>query len=239
LVGRSTVVAVAPRAVEAGADRPEVSKLGIFFAVVRRGGPRLIEASLIPTALFYCCLVLAGLGWAYAAAIIWLYAAVLSRLVRRRPIPPLIVLGAIGITVRTSLAVVHDSPFIYFAQPVLGSLVAGSVFLVSVAVGRPMVQGLALEFWPLTPEQMENSGVVRLLRRLTFLWAGVNFAIGAVTFTLLMALPLPAYVATKQLVSWAITGAAIALTIDRSVRTARREGFVTSKAHRRAAVSPA
>jgi hypothetical protein len=29
------------------------SKIGVFVAVVRRSGPHLIEASLIPTALFY------------------------------------------------------------------------------------------------------------------------------------------------------------------------------------------
>ncbi len=203
-----------------------VSKRSVFVAVVKRSAPRIIEASLIPSALFYSCLVLVGIGAAYAAALFWLYAAVASRLVRRRPVPPLLVLGAIGITVRTSVAVASGSTFVYFAQPVLSSVVVGCVFLVSVAVGRPMVQALALEFWPLTPEMLAHPAVGRLLRRLTFLWAGVNFAVGAATLTLLVVLPLPAFVAVKQAVAWTITGAGIAITIDRSVRTARRAGFV-------------
>ena len=66
----------------------------------------------------------------------------------------------------------------------------------------------------------------RLLRRLTFLWAGVNFAIAATTFTLLVVLPLPMFVAVKPIVAWTISGGGIAITIDRSVRTARRAGFV-------------
>jgi hypothetical protein len=215
-----------PVPVDGGAGGlPSVSKYSVFAAVVSRAAPRLIEASLIPTALFYCCLVMAGIGAAYAAALLWLYAAVGSRLVRRRPVPPLLVLGAIGITVRTTISLASGSTFFYFAQPVLGSLVVGCVFLASVALGRPMVRALALEFWPLTPDMLANPAVSRLLRRLTFLWAGVNFAVGAATLTLLVLLPLPAFVALKQLVAWSITGAGIAVTIDRSVRTARREGF--------------
>jgi hypothetical protein len=207
---------------------PAISKAGVFVAVVKRSAPRLIEASLIPTALFYCCLVLVGIGAAYAAALFWLYTAVISRLVRHRAVPPLIVLGAIGITIRTAVSVAADSTFFYFAQPVLGSLVVGCVFLLSVALGRPMVQALALEFWPLTPEMLADPTVVRLLRRLTFLWAVVNFAVGAATLSLLVVLPLPLFVAVKQPVAWAITGAGVAITIDRSVRTARRTGYAAA-----------
>lgn len=205
---------------------PAISKAAIFVAIVRRSAPHLIEASLVPTALFYCCLVLVGIGAAYAVALVWLYAAVVGRLVRRRAVPPLIVLAAIGITIRTAVSIASGSTFVYFAQPVLGSLLVGCVFLVSVALGRPMVQALALEFWPLTPEMLADPTVVRLLRRLTFLWAAVNFAIGALTLTLLVVLPLPLFVAIKQPAAWALIGCGVAVTIDRSVRTARRAGFV-------------
>jgi hypothetical protein len=210
-----------------------ISKASVFVTVVRRSGPHLIEASLIPTALFYCCLVLAGLWTAYAAALVWLYAALACRLVQRKPIPPLLVLGAIGITVRTTLSVASGSSFLYFAQPIAGSLGMGCVFLVSVGIGRPMVERLALEFWPLTPEMLARPAVNRLLRGLTFLWAGVNIAIAAANFTLLLWLPLATYVAVKQVASFAITAIGVALTIDRSVRTARREGFAERPARRR------
>lgn len=206
-----------------------ISKLAVFFAVVRRSGPHVIEASLIPSALFYCCLVWAGLGVAYAAALVWLYAAVASRLLRRRPVPPLLVLGAIGITVRTTVALLSGSSFFYFAQPVLSSLVMGCVFLTSIVLGRPMVEKLALQFWPLTPELMARPVVAQLLRRLTYLWAGINLLIGATTLGLLLWVPMATYVALKPLVSLGLTGMGIAITIDRSVRTARREGYVPDR----------
>ena len=203
-----------------------LSRAAVFMSVVRRSGPHLVEASLIPTALFYACLVMAGLGIAYAAALVWLYASVLVRLARRRPIPPLLVLGVIGITVRTTVAVASGSSFFYFAQPVANSLVMTGVFLISIVVGRPLIEQLALEFWPLTPELLALPSVSRLLRGLTYLWAGVNLAIGATTLTLLVCLPLATYVAVKQVASLAITGAGIAITIDRSLRVARHEGYV-------------
>jgi hypothetical protein len=211
--------------------------VSVFFAVVRRSGPHLIEASLIPTSLFYCGLVLLGLGAAYAVGLIWLYTALICRLVRRRAVPPLLVLGVIGITVRTTVSIASGSSFLYFAQPIAGSLVTGCVFLLSVAVGRPMVERLALEFWPLTPEMLARPAVNRLLRGLTLFWAGVNLAIAGTNLTLLLWLPLPAYVAVKQIASLTIMGIGIALTIDRSVRTARREGLAARPARRQPALS--
>jgi len=204
------------------------SMVSVFVGVVRRAGPHVIEASLIPTALFYFCLVLAGLGAAFAAALVWVYAAILCRMVSHRAVPPLLVLGAIGITVRTAVAMASGSSFLYFAQPIAGSVVMGCVFLVSMVVGRPMVERLALEFWPLTPEMLARPAVLRLLRRLTFLWAAVNLSVGAATFAMLTWLPLSTYVALKQPVSLAITGLGVAVTIQRAIRTAHREGFVAA-----------
>ncbi len=226
-----------PDLLEGSTDDPlTLSKFGVFAAVVRRSGPRIVEASLIPTALFYTSLVVIGLGAAYIAALVWLYAAVAYRMVRRRPVPPLVVLGAIGITLRTAVSVASGSSFLYFAQPVLGSLVMGCVFLFSIVFGRPMVERLALEFWPLTPEMLARPAVSRLLRGLTFLWAGTNLVIGGTTLTLLLCLPLSTYVAIKPVASLVITAAAIAFTIDRAVVTARREGFAAKRCDLRADV---
>ena len=214
-----------------------LSRAAVFVSVVRRSGPHLLEASFIPTALFYACLVMAGLGVAYGR-LVWLYASVLIRLARHRPIPPLLVLGVIGITVRTTVAVASGSSFFYFAQPVANSLVMTGVFLISIVIGRPLIEKLALEFWPLTPELLALPSVSRLLRGLTYLWAGVNLAIGATTLTLLVCLPLATYVAVKQMASLAITGTGIAITIDRSLRVARHEGYVVSPTSPRRAGSP-
>ncbi len=48
---------------------PELSKRTIVASVVKRGGPRLLEASFIPSALFWTALTFGSIGVAYAVAI--------------------------------------------------------------------------------------------------------------------------------------------------------------------------
>jgi hypothetical protein len=203
-----------------------LSKLSVLGTVIRRCWPRVVEATVIPALLFYGCLVVLGLGWAYLAAIAWSLSTVARRVVRRRPVPPIVVLGVVGITTRTVVAVASGSAFVYFVQPVLANVAMGGVFLVSVAVGRPLIGRLAHEFWELTPEVVARPAVRRLFRRLTLLWAGVNLAIATMTVALLLWLPLTTILAMKQLSGLAMTFGATFLTIALSLRTARREGLV-------------
>jgi len=136
------------------------------------------------------------------------------------------VLGVIGVTIRTVAAVASGSSFVYFAQPILGAVLMACVFVLSVMIGRPLVERLAVEFWPLTPEVMRRTAVARLFRSLTFLWAAVNLALAAMTLVLYVAFPLATFVALKQFASLAITAVGVFVTIDWSIRTAHREGLV-------------
>jgi hypothetical protein len=225
-----------PRPAPTGEAPPEFSKRGVVLAVARRGGPKLLEATIIPGALFYACLVTAGLGFAYLTAIGWIYGCVIRRLVQHRAIPSILILGAIGITVRTAVAVGSGSSFVYFAQPILGTVATGGVFLMSLFIGRPLIGRLAGDFWPITPEMAQNPRILALFRSLTILWAAVNLATATVTFCLLLYLPLATFVAVKQVSGLGITVSAIAVTIIWSHRIACREGVVTAPLPRAALV---
>jgi hypothetical protein len=203
-------------------------------AVIRRGGPKILEASVAPAALFYVCLVFGSLGLAYAAALAWLYGSLARRLVRREPVSQVLVLSVIGITVRTTVAVASGSSFMYFAQPILGTVVTGGVFLASLVGGRPLIARLADDFWPVTPEMHQNPRIASLFRGLTVLWAGAHLATATMTLVLLLWLPMHTFVLAKQLSGWGITFSAIALTIAWSHRTACREGILTKPPGRRA-----
>lgn len=216
-------------------EPPELSKRTIVAAVLRRGGPRLLEASIIPSLIFYTALAWGSIGWAYLAAIAWTYGCVTRRLVGGEQVTGVLVLAAVSITIRTALAVGSGSTFVYFAQPIIGTVITGAVFLVSIALGRPLIAKLAHDFWPITPEQAEIPRVRTLMRSLTLLWAGVNLATATMTFILLMSLPLTTFVAAKQVSGLAITLTAIALTIAWSHRTAVDEGIVSATCRRRAA----
>jgi hypothetical protein len=140
----------------------------------------------------------------------------------------ILVLASVGITVRTAIAVGSGSTFVYFAQPIVGTVATGGVFLFSIVIGRPLIGRIAHDFWPITPEQAENPNVRSLLRGLTLLWAGVNLTTATVTFGLLLSLPLTTFVAAKQVTGLAVTITAIAVTIVWSHRTACNEGMVTA-----------
>ena len=221
-----------------GDGPPELSKRSVLVAVIRRGGPKILEASVAPGVLFYVSLVFGSLGLAYFVAVAWVFGCIARRVVRHQRVPEILVLSAIGISVRTAVAIGSGSSFMYFAQPILGTLITGGVFMASLIGGRPLIGRLADDFWPITPEMHANPRIASLFRGLTILWAGVNLATASVTFVLLLWLPMTTFVVAKQLSGWGITFAAVALTIAWSHRTACREGIVLKPA-RRSAPTPA
>jgi hypothetical protein len=217
--------------VAAGAAFHAPSLVVVLVAVGRRLVPSVIEASLIPSALFLGSSVFFSLAVAFAAALLWSYATLVRRLAARQPIPALILLGSVGITIRTLVTIGSGSSFLYFLQPVLGTTVVAAVFLGSVLVGRPLVARFARDFCPLDPDIEGGAGVVSLYRRLTYLWAAVNFLVAATTFALLCTLPVGTFVAVRPFAVWTIMGTGIVLTVSAAVRLARREGLL-------AAISP-
>ncbi len=196
--------------------------------MARRGGPKVLEATVIPGVLFYVALRWSGVGLAYVTAVAWLYGCLVRRCVLRQRVPALLVVGAVGITVRTLVAVWTGSTFVYFAQPVAVTVATGCVFAASLVVGRPLIGRFAGDFWLLTPEVAENRAVLSLFRGLTALWAAVNIVTAAITLVLLVTLPVTTFVVVKEVSGFAVTIAAIYLTIRWSHRTACREGIVSA-----------
>jgi len=211
-------------------------------AVGRRMVPYLIEATLIPTVLFYVFFITFELKWAIVAALGWTYAAMARRLVTRRPVPGLLVLATVGISVRTVVYLLNGNDFVYFVQPVMRTAATAALFAVSVVVGRPLIARFAADFCSLSPEVLSRPAVVKLFRRLTLVWAGVNAVAAAATLTLLLTVPVGVFVAAATVSAWLITCSGVVLTVSDSVRTARGEGLHTAvgaNGKLRAAVAPA
>jgi intracellular septation protein A len=203
-------------------------KLSVIGAVTKRLVPYLVEATFVPLVLFYVFLISVDLTAAFLAAAGWSYAAVGRRLVGRRPIPALLVLSCLGITMRTAFYLCSGNSFVYFVQPILRTALTAVVLGASVMFGRPLIARFASDFCPLSPEVRVRPGVVGLFRRLTFLWAGVNLIAAAVGLTLLLTVPTAVFVGTTTLAAWALTCTGVVLTVADSVRTARSEGLATA-----------
>ncbi|HUP75131.1 MAG TPA: VC0807 family protein [Acidimicrobiales bacterium] len=204
------------------------TKTRVLGAVGRRLLPHLVEATVIPTFLFYVAFVTRGTVTAYVVALLWTYLAIVRRMVVRRPVPVIVVLACIGITARTLFALASGSTFVYFFQPVAGKIVLSLVFWASIATGTPLVARFAHDFCSIAPDVESRPAIVQLYRRLTHLWAGVNLVIAGLGLLLLLTVPVSTFIAVKSFMAMALTAAAVALTVAASVRVARREGVFAS-----------
>jgi phospholipid/cholesterol/gamma-HCH transport system permease protein len=100
------------------------------------------------------------------------------------------------------------------------------VFLGSVVIGRPVIARLAHDFCPLAPEVAARPAVLRLFGGLTVLWAGVHIVTAAITFGMLVSMPVATFVAFKTLTCLGVTIGAIVITIMCALRVVRNERLV-------------
>jgi hypothetical protein len=226
--GRPLLVARPPA--EGAIAGPAFSKPAILRAVARRGLPNVIEATVVPAILFYVLVVAVNGTAAIIGAMAWALVAVLRRLAVRAPIPSILILGTLGILVRTLVGLLSGSMFAYFLQPLATTVALGVLFLASALAGRPVIGRLAHDFCPIAPEVASRPAVVSLFVGLTVLWAGVHLLTAATTFGMLVSLPVPTFILVKTITSMSITVAAIVFTVTWSIRVARAEHLVFADA---------
>jgi hypothetical protein len=202
----------------------------IVFGLTKRSLPHVLEATLVPSILFYLLLVTFGARVAMVGVLVWTFVAVARRLVRGRALPVILMLTTVGLTVRTLVGLISGSTFAYFVQPIASTVVLAVVFGGSVLIGRPLVARFASDFCHITPEIGGRPRVVRLFRGLTLLWAGVHLVTSAATFAMLVSMPTATYVLVKTVACLTITLAAIVVTVSCSIRTARTENLVFAHA---------
>lgn len=197
--------------------------------VVRHVIPRVVEATLIPTAIFYLVWHFVGIWPALFAALAWAVGLIARRVATKRPVPGLLVISVLGLTTRTFVSMWTGSTFIYFLQPVIGTTVIAMTFLGSVVVGRPLVNRLAADFCPLTEEAANRKGVLRLFRQLTLFWAAVLLTHAAIGLTLLLTVSVNTLVTVKTITGPSLTVAAVIATIVSASKVAHREGLMVRR----------
>jgi uncharacterized membrane protein len=194
--------------------------------VIRRVALSLVIACVIPATLFYAWLMVAGIWPAIIAALGWSYAAIAWRALTRRRTSGLLIITAVVMTGRTVIALVSDSTFLYFLQPVIGDGVVAVTFLLSLATARPMVARLAGDFYPMDHELHLRPRVRRLFWHLTAMWAAIGLGKGALTLWLLQSQSVETFVLVKSIVVLALTGLAVVATIAAAAVVARKEGLL-------------
>lgn len=197
-------------------------------AVVKRVGLSLLVACLVPATLFYTCLRLEGVWTAILVALGWSYGAIAWRAITGRRTSGLLILTALLMTGRTGVAVLTDSTYLYFLQPIISDGLIGAAFLATLATARPMVARLAGDFYPMDEELHVRPRVRRLFWCLTLMWALLCLGKATATMWLLHSQSLDTFVLVKSVSALLINGLAVTATIGAATLVARREGLLES-----------
>ena len=199
----------------------------VAMAVLRRLAPQLVEATLIPSALCYLGLWTIGLTWGILAAAVWACFTAGRRIISGRPVSALLIVGAVGLSVRGLVYLLNHNALVYFAQPIIRTVATASLFALSALAGRPLVARFAADFCSFDAAIGQRPAIVALFRRLTYLWAVSQALIAGITLTLLLTVPVNVFIGTAPAASWLIVAASILLTIADAVRTTRNDGLHT------------
>jgi hypothetical protein len=195
-------------------------------AVVRRVALSLLIACAVPATVFYVCFRVADVWVAIFAALGWSYGAIAWRALTRRRTSGLLILTAVVMTGRTVIALVSNSTFLYFLQPIISDGVLATGFLLSLATARPMVARLAGDFYPIDHELSMRPRVRQLFRGLTWLWGTLCLGKALGTLWLLQSQSLETFVLVKSVAVLAVNGLAVAVTIAAAAVVARKEGLL-------------
>lgn len=199
-------------------------------AVVRRVALSLVIACAIPAALFYTCLRLEGVWTAIFTALGWSYGAIAWRAITGRRTSGLLILTALVMTGRTIVALVTDSTYLYFLQPVVSDGLIGAAFIATLATARPMVARLAGDFYPMDDDLHLRPRIRRLFWSLTLMWALLCFGKATATLYLLESQSLETFVLVKSVSVLLLNGLAVTATVGAAAFVARREGLLVPAA---------
>ncbi|HWL44407.1 MAG TPA: VC0807 family protein [Ilumatobacter sp.] len=220
-----------PSPVLSAGTAPGPPALAVLFAVLRRLGPQLVEATLVPSLLCYVGAVTVGFAWGVLAAATWTALSIGRRVAMRRQVSGLLVLAAFGLLIRSAVYVLNESAFVYFLQPIARSAATALLFAASVVTGRPLVARFARDFCSFDADVGSRPAIVALFKRLTLLWAGAQAVIAAVHLTLLTTVPISVFIATATGAVWLIIATCVVVTVGDAIRTARDDGLRTVLAH--------
>jgi intracellular septation protein A len=181
--------------------------------IARQVFTTLVLVSALPMTVFYLALSLYGLRAAALATVSLYYGALLVKVLRRKPILAAALLTAALLSIRTVVMFLTGSSFIYFLQPVAGTVALATVIAASALAGRPILDRLAHEFCPFPAELSTHLREQRFFSRLSAVWA-VTYLINAVgTIWLLRTMSVGGFVVLKSFVGPALTITAVAASL--------------------------
>ena len=206
-------------------------------AVIRRVALSLLVACVAPAVLFYVSFRLTDVWVAMFVALGWSYGAIAWRALTRRRTSGLLILTASVMTGRTLIAVLTDSTYLYFLQPIISDSLVAAMFLLSLASASPMVARLAGDFYPMDHELSLRPALRRLFGGLTLMWGALGLGKAVFMLWLLRSQSLDTFVLVKSISLPTLNTLAVVATIGAAVVVARRENLLGPSSHGTVAVT--
>jgi hypothetical protein len=222
---RMTVADVSPPLAPTFAVRPDagsVIDMPGWRPILRHAAGRMFLVTLLPMAVFYATLSLFGLRTAAVVTASLYYAALLSRVMRKKPVLAAALLAAGLLSLRTVVVFCTGSAFLYFIQPVIGTVAVATLFAATAIAGRPVLDRLAHDFCTFPAELSLQLRQARFFTHLSVVWA-TTYTVNAVgTVWLLTNASLDGFILVKSVLGPVITIAAAAASYLVFASTVRR-----------------
>ena len=203
---------------------PHVIDMAAPATIVRHAARTVLCASVLPMAAFYLAFALAGLRAAVGVTLFWYLADVALRIARGHRVVGAVLLGAGLMTLRSVVTLWTGSAFVFFLQPVAGTVATATAFALTALAGRPLLERLAHDFVPVPDELTRRLRSRRFFDRTSLLWAAAYGVNAAGTVWLLSSASLGSFLVLKTVLSPVLTGIAIAGSYLVLRRTLRSEG---------------
>lgn len=210
---------------------PDIIEMPGWRPIAKRAGTTLVLVSLLPMAVFYTSLSLFGLRAAVLTTVGWYYAGLLLKVFRRKPVLAAAMLGAGLLSIRAVITFLTGSAFLYFLQPVAGTVATATVFAASALAGRPVLDRLAHEFCPFPAEVSARLRKARFFSWLSAVWSATYFINAVGTVWLLVNSSLTGFIVVKSVLSPLLVVAAIGASYVVFRRTVRHQNVTIRWAH--------
>ena len=169
--------------------------------IARKAGSTVLTASLLPAVVFYLTLTLSTLRIAVAITLVWYYAGLLWMHLRGKPMLAAAMLGAGLLTLRAVLAFWTNSSFLYFLQPVAGTIATATAFSVTALAGRPLLDRLVHDFCPLPAALSSRLRANHYFRYVSLVWTLAYLVNAAGTVWLLSTSSIGGFLMLRALLS--------------------------------------
>jgi uncharacterized membrane protein len=191
-------------------------------AIIRLAGPRLVRDGLGPLATFFIGWKLLGLTTGIALAVVFGVSVYVHERRQGRP-AALVRIALVLVCLRALVGLSSGSASVYLAQEIGIDVLLASVFLASVAAGRPISAWVAADVFPFTPEMRESDTFRQVMRTVTTVWGGYFLARAAVRFGALLTLSTNRYVLVVALSDAPFLLALLAWSVYHTIGAFRRD----------------